>query len=84
MQELITKDNELECTKIELQTLNEKLNNLAEYDRNLKFELTLYRGVLESEYRRKQSTISTQHLIRPTTLRSNNNSMTGETRNMTE
>jgi len=84
MQELITKDNELECTKIELQTLNEKLNNLAEYDRNLKFELTLYRGVLESEYRRKQSTISTQYLIRPTTLRSNNNSMTGETRNMTE
>ena len=38
MQQLLSKDNEL-------QTLNEKLNHLAEYDRNLKFELTLYGGV---------------------------------------
>jgi hypothetical protein len=88
MQQLQSKDSELQRSKIELQTLNEKLNNLAEYDRNLKFELTLYRGVLESEYRRKQqqkqSPISTSYVVRPTTLRSNNNSMTGESRNVTE
>ena len=82
MQQLISKDNELEHSKLELQTLNEKLTHLAEYDRNLKFELTLYRGVLESEHRRKQqqkqSPISTSQLTRPTTLRSNNNSVTGE------
>jgi len=84
MQQLILKDNELEYSKIELQTLNEKLNHLAEYDRNLKFELTLYRGVLESEYRRKQSSTNIPHLIRPTTLRTNNNLMTGEKKNMTE
>jgi hypothetical protein len=83
MQQLISKDNELELSKIELQALNEKLNHLAEYDRNLKFELTLYRGVLESEYRRKQSSNTIPHLIRPTTLRTNKNSMTGENRNMT-
>ncbi|CAF4982603.1 unnamed protein product, partial [Rotaria sp. Silwood1] len=74
MQELILKDNELERSKIELQSLNEKLNHLAEYDRNLKFELTLYRGVLEGEYRRKQQQqkqqfINNQYPIRPTTLR---------------
>jgi hypothetical protein len=75
MQQLISKDNELEHSKLELQTLNEKLTHLAEYDRNLKFELTLYRGVLESEHRRKQSAT----LIRPTTLRTNKtNSGTGE------
>ncbi len=90
MQQLITKDNELEHSKIELQTLNEKLNHFAEYDRNLKFELTLYRGVLESEYRRKQTANNNNnnqsHLIRPTTLRTNNtkNSMTGEKNNTTE
>ncbi|CAF4202810.1 unnamed protein product, partial [Rotaria sordida] len=56
--------------KIELQSLNEKLNHLAEYDRNLKFELTLYRGVLEGEYRRKQQQLmNNQHPSRPTTLR---------------
>ncbi|CAF1160013.1 unnamed protein product [Rotaria sordida] len=70
VQELITKDNELERSKIELQSLNEKLNHLAEYDRNLKFELTLYRGVLEGEYRRKQQQLmNNQHPSRPTTLR---------------
>jgi hypothetical protein len=72
MQQLILKDNELEYSKIELQTLSEKLNHLAEYDRNLKFELTLYRGVLESEYRRKQQQLinnQQQQPIRPTTLR---------------
>jgi hypothetical protein len=82
MQQLLSKDNELQRSKIELQTLNEKLNHLAEYDRNLKFELTLYRGVLESEHRRKQqqkqSPNSTSQLTRPTSLRSNNNSVTGE------
>ena len=82
MQQLLSKDNELQRSKTELQTLNEKLNHLAEYDRNLKFELTLYRGVLESEHRRKQqqkqSPTSTSHLTRPTTLGSNNNSVTGE------
>jgi hypothetical protein len=75
MQQLISKDNELDRSKMELQTLNEKLIHLAEYDRNLKFELTLYRGVLESEYRRKQ----THHLIRPTSLRTTNHPLnTGE------
>jgi chromosome segregation ATPase len=68
LRELISKDNELERTEMELQTLNEKLNHLAEYDRNLQFELTLYRGVLESEYRRKQLS-QNQQPIRPTTLR---------------
>jgi len=69
--ELIIKDNEFERSQIELQTLYEKLNHLNEYDRNLKFELTLYRGVLESEYRRKQQQqlINHQHPVRPTTLR---------------
>ncbi|CAF3156375.1 unnamed protein product [Rotaria sp. Silwood2] len=80
IQQLTSKDNEIERTKIELQTLKEKLNQLAEYDRNLKFELTLYRGVLESEYRRKQteqqSSINTSYLRRPTTLQANNNLMT--------
>ncbi|CAF3772870.1 unnamed protein product [Rotaria sp. Silwood1] len=80
IQQLISKDNEIQRTKIELQTLKEKLNHLTEYDRNLKFELTLYRGVLESEHRRqqrqKQSSINTSHLRRPTTLQSNNNLMT--------
>lgn len=69
----MTKDNELERSKIELQSLNEKLHHLAEYDRNLKFELTLYRGVLEGEYRRKQQQQqqlrNNQYPIRPTTLR---------------
>ncbi|UJR31832.1 hypothetical protein I4U23_019309 [Adineta vaga] len=78
-QQLTTKDNELECSKLELQTLKDKLNHLAEYDRNLKFELTLYRGVLESEYRRKQSTSSITHLMRPTSLRSNSNTLTDRT-----
>jgi hypothetical protein len=64
----MVKDTELDRNKIELQTLNDKLNHLAEYDRNLKFELTLYRGVLESEYRRKQQMMNTQHPVRPTTL----------------
>jgi len=77
IRELITKDNEFERSQIELQTLNEKLNHLAEYDKNLKFELTLYRGVLESEYRRKQQQqqqiTNNQQPIRPTTLRSNRN-----------
>jgi hypothetical protein len=68
--ELIIKDNEFERSQIELQTLYEKLNHLNEYDRNLKFELTLYRGVLESEYRRKQQQLmNNQHPVRPTTLR---------------
>jgi hypothetical protein len=81
MQQLILKDNELEYSKIELQTLSEKLNHLAEYDRNLKFELTLYRGVLESEYRRKQSSNNIHNLTRPTTLRTTNkNLITGENR----
>lgn len=65
---------------MELQTLNEKLTHFAEYDRNLQFELTLYRGVLASEYRRKQvaNTTPTQ-LTRPATLRSSNRSLsTGE------
>jgi hypothetical protein len=79
MQQLISKDNELERSKIELQTLNEKLNHLAEYDRNLKFELTLYRGVLEGEYRRKQSVNNQSQLIRPTSLRTINQPLiTGE------
>jgi chromosome segregation ATPase len=77
IRELITKDNEFERSQIELQTLDEKLNHLVEYDKNLKFELTLYRGVLESEYRRKQQQqqiTNNQQPIRPTTLRSNRNS----------
>ena len=79
MQQLIDKDYELEQSKMELQTLNEKLLHLAEYDRNLKFELTLYRGVLESEYRRKQVANNPIQLIRPTTLRTNqSNSNSGE------
>ncbi|CAF3295658.1 unnamed protein product [Rotaria sp. Silwood2] len=73
MRELIIKDNELERSQIELQSLNEKLNHLAEYDRNLKFELTLYRGVLEGEYRRKQQQqqqlMNNQYPVRPTSLR---------------
>jgi hypothetical protein len=74
MQQLLSKDNELDRSKMELQTLNEKLTHLAEYDRNLKFELTLYRGVLESEYRHKES-----HLIRPGSLRPIHRSLiTGE------
>jgi chromosome segregation ATPase len=72
VEELIIKDNEFQRNQIELHTLNEKLNHLSEYDRNLKFELTLYRGVLESEYRRKQQQLinnQQQQPIRPTTLR---------------
>ncbi|CAF1133464.1 unnamed protein product, partial [Didymodactylos carnosus] len=57
LQSLQEKDLEVERNKNELQQLYEKLNNLAEYDRNLKFELTLYRGVLESEYRRRQQPV---------------------------
>lgn len=63
------KDNEFERNQIELRSLYEKLNHLAEYDRNLKFELTLYRGVLENEHRRKQPMHSIRHTSRPTTLR---------------
>jgi hypothetical protein len=75
VRELTIKDNEFERSQIELQTLNEKLNHLAEYDRNLKFELTLYRGVLEGEYRRKEQIINNQRPVRPTTLRTNKNSL---------
>ena len=71
------KDIEFERNQIELQTLNDQLNHLAEYDENLKFELTLYRGVLEGEYRRKQQLITNQRPVRPTTLRSNRNSSVG-------
>lgn len=80
MQQLVSKDQELEQSKMQLQTLNDKLIHLAEYDRNLKFELTLYRGVLESEHRRKQMTNTPPlPLIRPTTLRTyQSNSSTGE------
>ena len=89
MRQLVSKDQELERSKLELQTLNEQLTHLAEYDRNLKFELTLYRGVLESEYRRKQQQSATtrslaQSLVRPTTLASNNHFTTGEQRSLTE
>ena len=56
MQELIEKENEFERNEMELRRLNEQLNYFAEYDRNLKFELTLYRGVLQSEDRRKEQT----------------------------
>jgi hypothetical protein len=75
VRELTIKDNEFERSQIELQTLNEKLNHLAEYDRNLKFELTLYRGVFEGEYRRKEQIINNQRPVRPTTLRTNKNSL---------
>ena len=61
------KDLEFGQNQIELQNLNEKLNHLAEYDRNLKFELTLYRGVLEGEDRRKQ--LSSCHSSRPDSAR---------------
>ncbi|UJR14875.1 hypothetical protein I4U23_001860 [Adineta vaga] len=66
LRESINKENELQQSKMELDSLNEQLNQLTEYDRNLKFELTLYRGVLESEYRRKQQQ---QQPVRPTVLR---------------
>ena len=72
IRELEMRDNEFEQNQIELQTLNEKINHLVEYDRNLKFELTLYRGVLESEYRRKQQQQQiniNQQPSRPSTLR---------------
>ena len=69
MRELIGKDTELEQSQLQLQIFSEKLNHLAEYDRNLKFELTLYRGVLESEHRRKeQQSTAILQLHRPTTL----------------
>lgn len=75
----MSKDHESEQSKMELQILNEKLLHLAEYDRNLKFELTLYRGVLESEYRRKQMANNPVQLTRPTTLRTyQSNSNSGE------
>ncbi|CAF4323220.1 unnamed protein product, partial [Adineta steineri] len=64
--------DELEQSKNELQSLHNKLSHLTEYDRNLKFELTLYRGVLESEHRRKQQqqqSNNNQQLARPTILR---------------
>ena len=78
MQQLMSKDEELGRSKQDLQILNDKLTHLAEYDRNLKFELTLYRGVLESESRRKQPANPT-HLIRPTSLRTSRPpSITGE------
>ncbi len=73
MKELFNKNDEFERNQIELKKLNEKLNQFAEYDRNLKFELTLYRGVLESEYRRKQHLNNQQQLTRPTTLRTMTN-----------
>ncbi|CAF1183420.1 unnamed protein product [Adineta ricciae] len=64
------KDNELQRSKIALEALNEQLIQLTEYDRNLQFELTLYRGVLESEYRRKQQQlVNDQQPHRPTVLR---------------
>ena len=74
MKELFSKNDEFELNQNELQALNERLNHFAEYDRNLKFELTLYRGVLESEYRRKQqSNNNQQQRNRPTTLRTMTN-----------
>lgn len=54
-EQLNSKENELDESKLALQVLNDKLRYLAEYDRNLQFELTLYRGVLETEHRQKQS-----------------------------
>ncbi|CAF1217905.1 unnamed protein product [Rotaria sordida] len=85
IQQLTSKDNEIECSKIELQILKEKLNHLVEYDQNLKFELTLYRGVLESEYKRKQkqSSINTSYLRRPTILQTNNNLIIDRTTSLT-
>ena len=65
----MAKDKEFERNQTALQSLYEKLNHLAEYDRNLKFELTLYRGVLESEHRRKQPPHSNRHPPRLTALR---------------
>ena len=61
----------MQRSKIELEVLNEQLTQLTEYDRNLQFELTLYRGVLESEYRRKQQQLANdqQPPHRPTVLR---------------
>ena len=69
VRDLLVKDKEFERNQMALQSLYEKLNHLAEYDRNLKFELTLYRGVLESEHRRKQPPYSNRHPPRPTVLR---------------
>lgn len=68
---LLIKDHEFETSQIQLEALDEKINHLIEYDRNLKFELTLYRGVLESEYRRKQQQQlnTNQQISRPMTLR---------------
>lgn len=83
MKELVVKDNEFERSKIQLQSLNEKLSHLAEYDRNLKFELTLYRGVLESEYRRKQQQqqqlMNNKYASRPTTLRTTTSTRSNKT-----
>lgn len=51
MEEFKDKEDQFQRHTIELQRLNEQLNSFVEYDRNLKFELTLYRGVLQSENR---------------------------------
>ncbi|CAM2724985.1 unnamed protein product [Rotaria socialis] len=89
IQQLQSKDRDIECSTIELHSFKEKLNHLAEYDRNLKFELALYRGVLESEHRRKQyqkqSSTNITNLRRPTTLlRSNLNVLTDRTTSINE
>ncbi|CAM4782059.1 unnamed protein product [Rotaria magnacalcarata] len=89
IQQLQSKDHDIERSTFELHSLKEKLNQLAEYDRNLKFELALYRGVLESEHRRKQyqkqASTNITNVRRPTTLlQSNINVLTNRTTSINE
>ena len=84
MQDVQLKDTEVERTKVEMQALHEKLSQLSEYDRTLKFELRLYRGVLESEYRRKtQQPVSMTTLVQAT-MATGDRWIAGEQRNTAE
>ena len=84
MQDVQLKDTEVERNKLELQTLNEKMTQLAEYDRTLKFELRLYRGVLESEYRRKAQHPAPMATFAQATEATGDRWIAGEQRNTAE
>ena len=68
------KNDEFDQCQVDLERLNEKLTHLADYDRNLKFELTLYRSVLEGECRRRQRNHSESDPIQLNPLRKSRSS----------
>jgi hypothetical protein len=82
-QDIAVKDHEFQQYQYELQTLNYQLTHLAEYDRNLQFELILYRGVHQSKYVMKQPEIpatmlQAHEISRPTAVLNNEHRRLGE------